>query len=180
MGEIRSTMDIIMEKLQGISVSEEEKKGFREQEIKGKVKGLVQRYIDGALDIHRMKREASDLWKQDEDLARRLLTEEVLNRLEPGKNEEAVFQAMEDVLGLETGPLRKKLWDYTSQLEEEKKKQMASLMKKLENKGISGSAVLPNLKADPGWKTFTEEKRKALKDALDGWKNGDDGPWAPA
>ena len=43
MAEIKSTLDIIMEKAKRFSVTEEEKKGFKRQELEGKIKGLVQK-----------------------------------------------------------------------------------------------------------------------------------------
>ena len=49
MAEIKSTLDIIMEKAKKFSVTEEEKKGFKRQELEGKIKGLVQKALDGVL-----------------------------------------------------------------------------------------------------------------------------------
>ena len=43
MAEIKSTLDIIMEKAKKFSVTEEEKQGFKRQELEGKIKGLVQK-----------------------------------------------------------------------------------------------------------------------------------------
>jgi hypothetical protein len=54
MGEIRSTLDIIMEKTEGLTISEEEKRAFQKSEIEVKVRGLLQRFIDGILDIERL------------------------------------------------------------------------------------------------------------------------------
>ncbi len=38
MGEIRSTMDIIMEKAKGLTMTDEEKEAFRKKETEGKVR----------------------------------------------------------------------------------------------------------------------------------------------
>ena len=51
MGEIKSTLDIIMEKTKGLTMSEEERTSFKEKELTGKVKGLVQKYINGFLRL---------------------------------------------------------------------------------------------------------------------------------
>ena len=51
MAEIKSTLDIIMEKARDINVSEEEKKAFQRNEFEGKARGLLQKLLDGLLDL---------------------------------------------------------------------------------------------------------------------------------
>ena len=47
MGEIKSTMDIIMEKTKGLTMTEEEKAEYKHKELTGKVRGLIQKFLDG-------------------------------------------------------------------------------------------------------------------------------------
>ena len=68
MAEIKSTLDIIMEKAKKFSVTEEEKKGFRRQELEGKIKGLVQKALDGVLDYGRFQTEVVALQAKEKDL----------------------------------------------------------------------------------------------------------------
>jgi len=64
MGEIRSTMDIIMEKAKGLTMSEEEKETFRKKETEGKVRGFLQRFLDGFIDAERLKDEIGSLGEE--------------------------------------------------------------------------------------------------------------------
>ena len=57
MGEIKSTLDIIMEKTKGLTMSEEEKEAFQKKETEGKVRGFLQRYLDCVIDLERLKAE---------------------------------------------------------------------------------------------------------------------------
>ena len=56
MGEIKSTLDIIMEKTKGLTMTEEEKTAFKSKEMEGKVKGALQKFLDGILDVERLKK----------------------------------------------------------------------------------------------------------------------------
>ncbi len=55
MAEIRSTLDIIMEKAKNLTVTDEDKKDFVEKEVQGRVKGLFQKYLDGILSTQQLK-----------------------------------------------------------------------------------------------------------------------------
>ena len=57
MGEIRSTLDIIMEKAERVKVTDEDKEAFMKKEAEGKVRGLLQKYLDGIINHERLKRE---------------------------------------------------------------------------------------------------------------------------
>ena len=70
MGEIRSTLDIIMEKTKGLSMSEEEKKAFKKQETAGKIRGLIQKYLDGTVAMDKLKVEIAALAEKNQDMVK--------------------------------------------------------------------------------------------------------------
>ena len=94
MSEIKSTLDIIMEKAKKFSVTEEEKKGFRRQELEGKIKGLVQKAVDGSLDSERFQIQVAALQTKDKDLVDQILQNEVVARLEVEANGEESFNRL--------------------------------------------------------------------------------------
>ena len=61
MGEIKSTLDIIMEKTKGLTMTEEEKTEYRQQELTGKVRGLIQKFLEGVLKLEKFKVEVAAL-----------------------------------------------------------------------------------------------------------------------
>ena len=85
MAEIKSTLDIIMEKAKKFSVTEEEKKGFKRQELEGKIKGLVQKVVDGVMDSERFQVEVTALQTKEKELVDRILKEEVVVELNSGQ-----------------------------------------------------------------------------------------------
>lgn len=166
MGEIRSTMDIIMERTKGLTMSDEEKRRFREGEMSGRIRGLVQRGMDKTLDMERLKVELAALQEKDREMADRLIGEEFLSRIEPGGDNEFLLNCLSEILGLDTSSLRDKLQTFAHTLEKERTAREAVLRERLEARGVSGSSVLPNPEADPEWVRYVEGMKQSLKRKL--------------
>ena len=55
MAEIKSTLDLIMERTKNLTLTKEEKKAIHTKEVKCRVRGWFQRYGDGSLTIRDIK-----------------------------------------------------------------------------------------------------------------------------
>ena len=166
MAEIKSTLDIIMEKAKKFSVTEEEKQGFKRQELEGKIKGLVQKVLDGVLDSERFQVEVVALQAKEKDLVDRVFKEEVVGRIELGANNEALLQLLEKTEGLASGAIRKVVAKSEKKDEKQKELRRKALIESFKKKGISGSAVLPNLEADPEWLRSRSEATRQLQEEI--------------
>jgi hypothetical protein len=166
MAEIKSTLDIIMEKAKKFSVTEEERQGFKRQELEGKIKGLVQKTIDGILDFERFQVEVTALQAKDKDLVDQVLKEELVTRLEVERNSQELLKMLEYVAGSTSSGVRKVLADYEKKGEKQKDIRRKTLLESFKKKGISGSAVLPNLDADPEWARVRSEIRQQLQEEI--------------
>ncbi|NQT55992.1 MAG: hypothetical protein HQ551_07155, partial [Desulfobacteraceae bacterium] len=78
MGEIRSTMDIIMEKTKGLTMTEKEKAEFQQRELTGKIKGLIQKFFDGSINLDRLKIEAVALREEQQEMFDQIIKEEAI------------------------------------------------------------------------------------------------------
>ncbi|MBN2122717.1 MAG: hypothetical protein JW821_00350 [Deltaproteobacteria bacterium] len=166
MGEIRSTMDIIMERARGLTMTEEEKREVREREMGASVKGLVQKYLDGARDMDGVRTEAVALQARDRDLTERLLRGEILGRMAPEGENLALLNLLEEVLGMDTGPLKAVVAEAKRETEKSREAAVRDLLKRLAKRGISGSAVLPNLDSDPEWKRLNSELKRRFSEKI--------------
>jgi len=166
MAEIKSTLDIIMEKAKKFSVTEEEKKGFKRQELEGKIKGLLQKVVDGVMDSERFQVEVAALQAKEKDLVDRILKEEVVARVELGSNNEALLRILENIAGPASAVISKILDQFQNKAQKEKESRSRSLVENLKEKGISGSAVLPNLDADPEWLRARSEATRQLQEEI--------------
>lgn len=166
MAEIKSTLDIIMEKAKKFSVTEEEKQGFKRQELEGKIKGLVQKTLDGILGSERFQVELAALQAQEKAMVDQVLKEELVARVEVETNSEALLKILEDVSGPAWATVRKVLADWEKEGGKQKDSRRRTMLESFSKKGISGSAVLPNLDADPEWARIKSEMRRQLQEEI--------------
>jgi len=166
MAEIKSTLDIIMEKAKKFSVTEEEKQGFKRQELEGKIKGLVQKVVDGVMDPERFQVEVVAFQAKEKDLVHRILQEEIVARIELGANNEALLQLLEKTEGLASGAIRKVVAKSEKKDEKQKESRRKALIESFKKKGISGSAVLPNLDANREWLRSRSEATRQLQEEI--------------
>lgn len=166
MGEIRSTLDIIMEKAKKFTLTEEEKSKFHRQEVVGKVSGLVQKFLDGLIKPHRLKEELAALEKQLGEMVREALIDKAKEKMDPLEDNTPLLEMLELVAGVDTAHFRKILKECSSEFKLEREERQAQFRKYLETKGVSGSAVIPNIEADQEWASFMSDMRHRFKDGI--------------
>lgn len=157
MGEIRSTLDIIMEKAERVTVTDEEKEAFMKSDVEGKVRGLLQKHLDGIINQERLKKEVEAMGGERYVVATVALKKECLDRIEPGEDNRPLLEILAHVVGLDTKSVRELLSRYQQEREEKRSNRELALKERLKDQGISGTAVLPNLGADPEWTRYLFE-----------------------
>ena len=157
MGEIRSTLDIIMEKAERVTVTDEEKEAFMKSEVEGKVRGLLQKHLDGIINQERLKKEVEAMGGERYVVATATLKRECLGRIEPGKDNLPLLEILAHVVDLDTKPVRELLSRYQQEREEKRGNRESALKEWLKDQGVSGTAVLPNLGADSEWTRYLSE-----------------------
>ena len=171
MAEIKSTLDIIMEKTKGLTMTDEEKRELKRKEMAGKVKGLVQKFSDGFMDLDGLKRESEALGKGHENMLREIIMGEIAERIQPEGDNDPLLELLEKTTGMDTGPIREFITDFELKLEREKGVHEKRLLETLKKKGVSGSAVIPNLDANSQWRGYVsklnEEFRKEVAGLVD-------------
>ena len=167
MGEIKSTLEIIMEKTKGLSMTEEEKKGFQKREIEAKIKGFLQKFMDGIIDLQRIRDGIAGLGQERHQIARKAILEECLSSIDPEAHNEPVFDVLEQVAGVNTGALRKLLSKFHQDLDKKKGVHTSLIKQRLKDKGIWGTAIIPNINADTEWVEYVLKMRDEFQSALD-------------
>ncbi len=165
MAEIKSTLDIIMEKTKGLTMTEEEKAAMRDKELTERSQGLLQKYLDGAISMGKLKEEWSDLGKEQEN-AQAILTRICMEGIDPETDNGPLLAVLDQVAGTDTGPVGKALERAMADLKASRSKSLEEIRRALAERGISGSAIRPNLNADPQWKEVSSQVRERLHAAL--------------
>jgi hypothetical protein len=164
MGEIKSTLDLIMEKTKGLSLSDEERKKLKQQGWLGKARGWVQRYLDGMIDPQDLKKGIAALGEPEG--AENLLKQELVGAVDPEGDNEKRWEALEILWGLPRAPYVRTIEQYRSELAEAGSRRADVLAVRLAEKGISGPAVVPNLQRDPEWISYSGKALQDCREAL--------------
>lgn len=162
MAEIKSTMEIIMEKLSKIGISEKDKQEIMRREAEDLAKRLMIQYMEER-SISCILDELDSKEAEKREMVRDSLIEECIRTLSPyNRHNKDILALLEKLTGKGVGPIK----DMISSIEEELNKERAKIRQKiiqaLESRGISGSAVVPNVEADREWKEKVEEAKDKI------------------
>ena len=141
-------------------MSKKEKAQFNRKALQGKVKGLVQKFLDDLISLPSIRLEMESEKKKHPAQAEELLKGELMERLEPGSNNEKVFQLLEEILGIDTNPFKRVIAEFQEEVTKERALKVEGLRKKLAEREISGPAVVPNPDLDETWSQFYEESKR--------------------
>jgi len=149
MGEIKSTMDLVMEKTRHLSLNREEKKELKQNELRKKLRGLLQKYEGEVLDIENFRKELSALQNSYKIAAKKTLKDEIWNRLTLDNNHADLLKLLQVLCEVNTKSIENIKNEYqnkVSQVSLKRAEQIKALLS--ERHHISGSAVMPNIEAD--------------------------------
>ncbi len=154
MAEIKSTLELIMEKTKNLTFTEEEKRDLQIKEVRGKVKGFLMKFMDGVLDLEKLNNGIFSLKEKDPETVKDIVIRECLDRINLQSDNSMPFDVLEHVASVDINPFKRLFSDSLNELDNAKKLQEQRLQNQIQERGISGSAVLPNLDADPEWAYF--------------------------
>jgi hypothetical protein len=152
MGEIRSTLDLVMEKTRHLTLSDAEKKSHLREATVQKIQGIIHGYSEERLHIAEVAASLSELKIETAEPVDSLFITELITGIELGEENEIRFELLKHFGRFESADLKTVCREYQRQLCGLADERTAELKRKLsKNRGISGSAVMPNLALDPGW-----------------------------
>ncbi|MCP4578195.1 MAG: hypothetical protein GY846_18140 [Deltaproteobacteria bacterium] len=166
MAEIRSTLDIIMEKAKTLTVTDEDKKNFAEKEVQGRVQGLFQKYLDDILSIQQLKAEMASFDEERLPIAEKELRAACLTAMTVEGDNQPLFEILDQLLGHDIKPVLDLIDEFQEQQKKEHQKRAGVQIKTLEAQGVSGSAVIPNLKANPSWRSYLSDMADQFQEKL--------------
>ena len=160
MGEIKSTLDLVMEKTKNLSLSSEERQAQKNQETESRIRGLLQKFKDRALNIDNFKSEYQKLRKEYDLAENAHLIKEICGRIELGADNQALFELLDEFKVSDLEGLISVLQEFQTVLETAAGQRREILKDQLaKTHFISGSAVVPNLENDDEWRKEAEEIR---------------------
>jgi hypothetical protein len=179
MGEIKSTLDLVLEKTKNLTLSSEEKETQKQKEIENRIKGMVQKYQDGLLSKSQLITDYK-LLKEDYAIPQNnLLIVEITQRIEPDQDNQPLIELLQECCTIETAAIETIIENFRKEYITASQNRIEQLREDLAQRhNISGSAVLPNLSADEQWRQEIRELRAGYEDQLNRVKDnlfGDSG-----
>jgi len=167
MGEIKSTLDLVMEKTKNLSLSDEERQGQKNKEIESRIRGLLQKFNDQALSADKLGSEYRKLQKDYDLPGNAHLIEEICRQIELGKDNHAFFDLLARFKVTDIEGITSVLHEFDDVIDAAARKQSKILQAKLAKEHfISGPAVVPNLEADKAWQEQAGEIRAEFEPLL--------------
>ena len=149
MGEIKSTLDLVMQKTRHMTLSREERQAQKEEDIRKSLRGLIQKYTDDLLRKEQFLKAFERLETLEDRSNRQLLLEECLDRIEIGRDCKALLEVLDFGCRVDTRALADRLNGHEAKRQAAETERKGELKDMLENQWkISGSAVDPNLDSD--------------------------------
>jgi hypothetical protein len=163
MGEIKSSIEIAMEKARRMEMSEEEKQKVRHKRLEEQARGLLNRFLAGELPGGGLQAELENKERQFPGVSAELLSQSI-SEIDFDAANRSVLELIEAAAGGEAEKLKDLVEQYRNRVQKEKKGYYQAARKRLSEKGVSGSAVIPNMAADREWNDYLLD----LKDKLRG------------
>ncbi len=170
LSEIRSTIDIMMERTRGMLLTDQERERLKKEELQKKAKGYALKLMDPAAQdadaINSLNKETSEDRKALEDL----VWKEIINRVSNESELSLFFERFENwpFASPRKGAIEQFLTIYKSRSKNKSKDKKVILereKKKLADAGISGSAVVPKFSKSvevTGMEELIQQFRKSL------------------
>ena len=166
MTEIKSTIDLVLEKTRNLTLSEEEKTRLAQKEMEKKVKGLCNRFLENLIDLNRFKEELEKLKQDGGTNVYSLLKKYLIHTLNMDEEEPHVLSALSEIAGMDTSIIENIQDDYRLEKGKAKEIYRNKAFEALRKRGVSGPSVTPNLDKTHGWNQFINDLRKKYQEKL--------------
>ncbi len=176
MAEIKSAIEIAMEKTKTLRLSSEEKEKIKEEELQSKAHALVNRFLAVDLNFREVEKELAKYSSAQRDQLEKIMLADLVETLDLDHDNDLVLTGIE-ILSPEKKKaiLRTKelMGKYQEEKAAEQQKTEKVLLTKLAAFGISGSAVLPKVEGSREWaealsafRTPFENQLRTLKEEM--------------
>jgi hypothetical protein len=165
MAEIKSTLDIIMERTKNLTMTDKEKASFRRKEAEGKVKGWVQKYQDGIIELDTIRSYfEKEITEYPE--VRQILKSQLLDCLKLTGDNGRILRLLEDILETSTETIENTIQSFKHEMDILRIKRIESLGKELKERKIYGSSVAPNPDHGGDWQESVLKAESDLREQL--------------
>ena len=168
MGEIKSTLDLVMEKTRNLSLSPEEKETQQKADFEKRLQGLLQQYADNMETVDSLQERISTLQAELDVSDSRLLIETVFKRIDPDRDNQQWLALLHRMVPDALEPVQDSLAEYARRRDDLIETTGRRLLDQLaQDHEIGGTAVLPNPVHDSGYQKNLERLKQRTQTQID-------------
>jgi hypothetical protein len=167
MGEIKSTLDLVMEKTKHLSLSAKEKAGQQRDTYEKRIKGFLQKYADGVLTLEEFQIQLKSIQESLVLSDVQPLIRNILHQVDPEQDNALWLDLLEIYMPPLKDPTQEILATYRQRQETLLQAGMQNYLQQLKSQHrIQGPAVIPNLERDQEIQQELMLMRKEARDKL--------------
>jgi hypothetical protein len=161
MAEIKSTLELALERTKKFTLSEKEKEEIKQKEISERATSLFHRYRDGHIPLNEVQKEIERMDKKTAGMVKENLLSQWIDALSLNEEGERLLKGIGLLKNGKIDERGEEFDHLLSQYREEKEKARqgakALLAEALRKEGIDGDAVEPNVEGSSLWKEECEK-----------------------
>jgi hypothetical protein len=169
MAEIKSAIELAMEKTKQMKLSSEEKEKIKEDEIHSKAQGLVNRFLEVDFHLKEVEKELLKYHPNQRKEMEKLMIRYLSEAIQLDRENDLVFDGIE-AFQKEKGKTNQKIKDLLENYRERKKTEYQNAVQKIQLRlaahGISGSAVQPKVEGSREWEEALAQLKKPYEKQL--------------
>ncbi len=173
MAEIKSAIELAMERTKNLVMDEGEKRAAAERDLETRIKTVMRRFMEGMLT-------ANQAWKEftavegDPGQKGSMVTRAILDEIDLDRDNSDLFELLslngKSLAQAHAGDLENLRTTFREQKEQTAMTVKRKVMDRLHELSISGDALEPNIEAWPEWQEGLGELRTAFSERLSLWK----------
>ncbi len=173
MAEIKSAIELAMERTKNLVMDDDEKRAFAQKDLEDRLRAIMRRFLEGMIDREEFLEDYGRI-SAEKQQKRLLLVDLIIREFEVLVRNERVFALLELIgadagvgFGNEAKALKARFLKELEAREADVRKDISERLYALE---ISGSAVEPNVADWDEWKTAARDAASLFKRHLLEWK----------
>ena len=160
MSEIKSTLELAMERTKKMAISEKEREEIKRKEIERKVNTLSIRYIEGYLPLNEILKELERMDEKTQAKVREIFLSQWIEVLSLSDKEERLFKGIEALKRRSADELKQRhqqlACQYGTEKEQVRENVKTQLIERLRKDGIDGNALEANIEGSSLWREASE------------------------
>ncbi len=169
MGEIKSTLDLAMEKIKNLEITDQDRARIRQESILKKVQGILASYQND--EERKLVKDLDRVPQEERSEVRRALAKLLINNVKLGEPLDNLLEELSQILDAQEQTVLEGLKTLGQEYQEERKglrsRAESSLKKDLEEKQIRGNAIILKVEGTHLWEEEVEKLEKQYLSKLE-------------